>query len=227
MVAGGFTNAAQGDGSTVSGGENNTASVLRATVGGGAWNTASGGTATIGGGHNNQASGGSATIGGGYGNQAQGDYATVAGGNLAQASAYGQMAYASGAFEAAGDAQTSVYVLRRTTTDATPNDLFLDGGTQRLGVAVGRSMAFEILLVGRSDAGASTGYRITGLIENVGGTTAYVGIPVVAMLGEDTIAWNATVSANDTFDALDISVTGAADTTIRWVATVRTAEVAW
>lgn len=227
VVAGGFTNAAQGDGSTVSGGANNTAGSTGAAIGGGAWNTAGGSNATIGGGHNNQASGGWATIGGGYGNKAEGDYATVAGGNLAQASVYGQMAYASGAFVAAGDAQTSVYVLRRTTTDATSTPLTLDGALLPLTVAAGRSMAFEILVVGRNDAGASAGYRMRGLIENVGGATAFVGTPVVTMLGEDVDAWNATVSADDTDDALYIWVTGAAETTIRWVATVHTAEVAW
>lgn len=211
-VGGGFGNAAGADNSTVSGGANNTAALGGATVGGGAWNTASGGWATV---------------GGGYGNKAPGDYATVPGGKEARAAAYGQLAYASGAFATAGDAQSSVFVLRNTTFDATPTGLLLDGAGQRLGVAGARSMAFDILIVGRSTVNTSAGYRIRGLIENADGVTTFVGTPVVTILGEDVAAWTAAVSADDVNDALDIVVTGAANTTIRWVATVNAAEVAW
>ena len=42
---------------------------------------------------------------------------------------------------------------------------------------------------------------------------------------KERAAWNATVAADDANDALVIQVNGAAGTTIRWVATVRTAEV--
>ena len=56
-VAGGFTNAAMGDGAAVGGGGNNIASAIAATVGGGQWNTASGGWATVPGGGGNVATG--------------------------------------------------------------------------------------------------------------------------------------------------------------------------
>jgi hypothetical protein len=45
-----------------------------------------------------------------------------------------------------------------------------------------------------------------------------------AVLGEDDSAWDATVEADNTNDALVIKVTGSASATIRWVATVRTTE---
>jgi hypothetical protein len=51
-------------------------------------------------------------------NTASSWYATVPGGREAAAAHYGEMAYASGSFASTGDAQTSLYVLRRTTTDA-------------------------------------------------------------------------------------------------------------
>lgn len=226
-VGGGFTNAAQGQGSTVGGGENNAAGSNFSTISGGHWNAASGSHATVGGGQGNATSSSYATVGGGYGNASGSDYATVPGGALAAASLYGQMAYAGGAFASAGDAQTSVYVLRRTTTDATPTALYLDGSVRHLTVAVSRTLAFDVLVVARSDAGDSAGYQVQGVIENDGGATSFIGTPVVTALGEDVGAWDVSVVADNGNDALVIQVTGAASTTIRWVATVRTVEVAW
>jgi hypothetical protein len=190
-------------------------------------NTASGALSTVGGGSLNTASGDYATVSGGYINTASGDYATVPGGVGAAASRYGQMAYANGMFADLGDAQTSLYVLRNTTTDATSKDLFLDGSAQRLTIAANSTLTFDILVVARSSGGFSAGYRIQGVIENTGGATAFIGVPTVTTLGEEVAGWNVAVLADDTNNALVIRVTGAAGTTIRWVATTRTAEVAW
>ena len=137
-------------------------------------------------------------------------------------------ANASGAFIYTGDAQTSTYVLRNTTTGSAQTELFLDGSSQRITIDGGRTVTFDILVVARSDLGLSAGYRIVGVIENQGGTTAFIGgVPVPTTLGEDVGAWDVAVAADDANDALEVKVTGAAATTIRWVASVRTVEVAW
>jgi len=140
------------------------------------------------------------------------------------------MAYASGSFSAlnVGDAQTGLYVLRLTTSDASTHTLYLDGdlATERLTISSGRTLTFDVLIVGRTQAGESAGYHIEGVIENVGGTTSFIGTPTVTVLGEDDNAWNAGVQADDTNNALSIQVKGNGEN-IRWVATVRTAEVAW
>lgn len=227
-VGGGWWNTASYSGATVGGGDSNTASHWYATVGGGAWNTASGYMATVGGGHDNTASGSFATVSGGRVNTASGDYATVPGGAYASATHYGELAYASGNFANPGDAQTSIYVLRNTTTDATQTELFLDGSVERITIADGRTMTFDILVVGReNDNGESAGYHIWGVIDNVAGTAAIVGSVNEAVLGEDDTDWDVTVDADDTYDALRIQVQGGSGDSIRWVATVRTAEVAW
>jgi hypothetical protein len=197
-----------------------------ATVGGGYDNSASS-AATVGGGYNNSASSDHATVGGGYHNQASGSFSTVPGGAYSTATHYGEMAYASGGFgSVAGTAQASLYVMRYTTTSSTNEYVLqLDGINQILTIAVNRTLSFDILVVGRTEAGESAGYKIQGVIENVGGTTAFVGTPAVTVLGEDDAAWNATV-VTDSTDALKVSVQGNNET-IRWVATVRTSEVAW
>ncbi len=226
-IGGGYDNSASGDRSTIGGGNTNTASSTSSTVGGGYQNTASGVSSTVGGGSGNTASGRWATVPGGSYNVANGDW-SLAAGRAASADHYGQMAYASGSFAATGDAQASLYVLRRAATMAAGAwyELFLDGVDDRLTLAAGRTLTFDLRLSARTAAGESAGYRIEGVIENAGGTTALVGTPVVTVLGEDDAAWDAQVSADDGNDALLIQVQGNGET-IRWVATVDTAEVAW
>ena len=228
-VGGGFGNQATNTYATVGGGALNRASNTVATVGGGAYNTASGNLSTIAGGRRNTASAERSTVGGGESNIASGYGATVPGGVGALADHVCQLAHASGSFAGvAGSAQASQYVLRRELTMAAGawHDLFLDESLSRLTIASGRTMTFDILITARTAAGDSGGYRIAGVIENVSGVTALVGTPVVTVLGEDVAAWDARVIAGDTNDALLIQVQGNGET-IRWVAVVDTAEVAW
>ncbi len=225
-IGGGRYNNTSGYASVIAGGTNNTASGDRAIVSGGYNNSASNTYATISGGNNNTANASNTTIGGGWANQAVNPYGTIPGGTKARTGHYGEWAYASGEFADIGDAQTSLYVLRNTTTDATPTPLFLDGATVRLTIAQNRAVAFDILVVASGPTGGNiAGYQIQGLVQNFNGGMYFVGTPAVTILGEDNAAWNAAVAANDTVDALDILVTGVAGVTIRWVASVRTVEV--
>lgn len=225
-VAGGNGNTANSTDATVSGGFNNTASAGGAIVGGGKSNTSDGANATVGGGYVNSAGANLATIGGGKNNivTAAGDYATVPGGQAAAASHYGEMAYASGSFSSPGDAQTSVYVLRNTTTDGTLTELFLDGSSERLTIADGRTVTLDILVVARSTGGESAGYKGQGVIENDGGVGFIGGPPAINPVGEDDSVWGVTVGIIN--DIPRISVYGNTGDTIRWAAYVRTVEVA-
>ncbi|GAB4406571.1 MAG: hypothetical protein Kow00123_19230 [Anaerolineales bacterium] len=225
-VGGGWENTASDDEATVAGGHSNTASARYATVGGGAENTASGYSSAVGGGHTNQAAGFYATVGGGTDNRATANGATIPGGSGALADHVGQWAYASGTFAAVGDAQAGLFVLRNTSVGNAWTDLYLDGSSVWITVASGRTISFQIVVAGRSNGGESAGYRIQGVVENVAGTTALVGTPVVTILGEDDAAWDARVTADTREDALRVQVRGNGET-IRWVATVQTAEVAW
>jgi hypothetical protein len=154
---------------------------------------------------------------------ASGDYSMTVG-NQSHATKHGQLAQAAGLFSRVGDAQSSSYVTRCATTNATPTEMFLDGATQRLTVTNGATWTFHILVVARSSTGQSAGYEIKGLIENDGGTVAFVGTPTYASW-EDVPAWTLAAQADNVSKALVVKVTGAAGTNIRWVASVRTAEV--
>jgi hypothetical protein len=152
-------------------------------------------------------------------------------GEMGLADRIGMLAYASGAFVVRGDAQREEYVLRRQTTDATATELTANNAsgsaTNRMSIATDSAYAFSALIVGRATAANdnSAGYKIEGVIDNNAGTTAFVGTPSVTVLGEDTAGWDVAAVADDTNDALVIQVTGAAATTIRWVASVRLVKV--
>lgn len=226
FVGGGHGNTAgSGFSATVGGGSGNAATALYSTVGGGSANTASGQDSTIAGGVSNTASNLYATVSGGIFNTAGATAATVPGGRFAYASHYGQFAYANGRFAADGDAQTSMYVVHATTTDGTQTEMFLDASSLRLTLASGRTLVFEIQVAARSSSNTSAAYLIKGAIDNNSGTTSFLNAPIVEVLGEDVSAWDATVQADDTNDALVLKVTGAASTTVRWVATLRITEV--
>jgi hypothetical protein len=208
-------NQAIGNGSTIGGGVSNTANGLDATVAGGNYNTAGDGSVAYG-----------QTVGGGENNIANNQYTTIPGGYAAQASNYGQLAYANGAFATAGDAQTSVYVLRNVTNDSVQTELFLDGVNQRIKLASNQTLTFDILITARSSAGLSAGYQVRGVIKNVGGTTALIGAITKTVLGEEDAALDVDVQADNTNDALVVKVTGNI-LNFHWVATVRTVEVGY
>lgn len=189
--------------------------------------------ATISGGNLNsiQTGASSSAIGGGYQNTIlpMARHGTIPGGRQGRAINYSQMAYASGAFANPGDAQFSLYVLRRTLTAAVTNELFLDGdaATQRLRIPAESTWTFDILVSARTDAGASAGYRVTGVIRNNAGATSLVGTPIKTVLGEDIAIWDVFVEADNVNDALAVKAYGVGTPVVptRWVATVRTTEV--
>jgi hypothetical protein len=134
-------------------------------------------------------------------------------------------AYASGRFATNGDAQTSLFVLRRLTTSSVERELFLDGSNARMVLSTGSTWTFDALVSGRSDTGNSAGYKFTGVIENVSGTVALVGSVLKTTVGEDVGNWDANMVADDANNALVINVVGATNSPVRWVSYVRTAEV--
>ncbi len=166
------------------------------------------------------------TIGGGQGNRIRrGEYATIPGGREAFATRYGQVAHASGSFANAGDAQTSTHVLRGTSTGTALQELFLDGSSKLLTIPADSTYTFEIHVAARSQAGSSAGYKICGVIKNVGGIVSVVGTPVMPVVMEDVASWNVTVTADAANNSLSIKASGSPNTPVRWVATVRTTEV--
>jgi hypothetical protein len=125
---------------------------------------------------------------------------------------------------------TSTYVLRSTTTDATVTELTLDGSAPSgasnvIAVANDSTSLFEIMIAARrTDAdNESAGYKFSVVIDRNANaaSTAIIGGDMKIVFAEDTTAWDAQVDANTVDGALKVSVTGQAGKTIKWIAFVR------
>ena len=254
FVGSGSSNKATGPSSATLGGDSGTASGQRSVTLGGVFAVASSQHA-VAGGYGGQATGntsfafgyqcvasgqmamtfgnyslasGEESIAFGYRSTASAKWATSQGSD-GNGNKQGQRVIANGRFAALGDAQGSELVVRRSTTNATQSELFLDGSSLRITIANDTTWAFECLIVGRrTDAdNESAAYRITGCIDRNtnAASTALVGTPTVTVISEDTAAWDVDAVADTTNGSLNLRVTGEAAKTIRWVGWVRLVEV--
>jgi hypothetical protein len=153
----------------------------------------------------------------------------IAVGNRALADRTGIVAIANGGFAANGDAQKVLVALRNKTTDATPVTLYSNGSSTRLTITSGKILYADVLISGiKSDGSAAACYKRKVAIKNVGGTTSLVGtVEAIGTDIEDNVLTDVVITADNTNDALDISVTGIAAETWRWVAVVEGLEIAY
>lgn len=234
----GYRNTVSGNYSFSSGLNNGSTSTYSNTLGGANSATSSAATAI---GQNNDATATGATAIGqqntssGYGSLCLGVQGTastdhaIATGNYAKADKKGQRSHSTGRFASNHEAQIFDLVARNSTSDATPTTLFLDGSSARPTIAAGKAWNFQIQLIGRSSGGEVYSETFDGCIERTSSTTALVGT-VTSSNQQDTAgasAWSASVTADDTNEALQIQVTGAAATNIRWVAGIRVTETSY
>jgi len=120
--------------------------------------------------------------------------------------------------------QLVTFELVELTATATPE--VMDVNAVPLTVPTDCAWAFRARIVGGSDDMAEVAaYEFVGLIKNASGTVSFVGTPSKTVLGEDNAAWDCSVSANNTDNRLDFTVTGAAGTAIYWAGTVFATEV--
>jgi len=130
--------------------------------------------------------------------------------------------------------QAGLTILRNGTTGNTPTVLvcgpvFAAASTNNQIVLPNNSaFAFSILVVGRQQAAggtASAAWKIEGLIRQEGTASTTTLVNSTTTVLSNSPGWAVAVAADTTNGALKITVTGAAATNIRWVATANTAEV--
>lgn len=208
------------------------ASGANSVVAGGNSNVASGQFSTVGGGDNSGAAALAATIAGGQNNFASGAGSWIPGGIFASThSVRGKGAWAAGAFASNGDAQSGEYVLRRATTDATPTRLTADaaapGATNTINLVNEQTLSGRLVVTGHQ-VGAQNSLHVSQTViirrgANAAATLVTVGTQETLSVGTTT-GWTIAVAADTTLGALSVTATGAAATTIRWVARFITAE---
>ena len=178
------------------------------------------------------ASGSSSAIIGGYGNVADATYSFASGQYADTNGIFGKMSRATGRFPATGDAQSGTFVLRSDTTDATAEPMTTANtptsslNITQIVVPSNAAFAFHGTIVAKQSGSANAAaWKVEGLIVNNGGTTTLTNSATTVI--SNTPSWGMALSADDTNDALAITVTGAASTNIRWVATINTSEVTY
>jgi hypothetical protein len=161
---------------------------------------------------------------------------SVALGYQAIADVKGKLAYSGWNFAATGDSQYGLCVLRQQTTDATATVMLTvaynstASAFNQIILPNNSAYAFSGTIVARQQASAGTAsaaWKIEGLIrrEGTAGTTVLVNSATTIL--DNTPAWGMALTADTTNGGLAITVTGAAATNIRWVATINTSEVTY
>ena len=229
-IGGNFQTASATYSSTI-GGTFNTNQGSRAIIAGGQSNTIdiAAQYSVIVGGNNNNVTGERGVIVGGANNEANASH-TFATGEYAKAAEIGKLARATGRFSADGDAQGGQFILRADTTDATATVLTTNnstaGSTNQIVAASDTCITFDGTITAmQNGAQAYASWKIEGLLVNDGGTTTLANSATTVISNAD--GWGMALSADNTNNALAITVTGEAAHNIRWVANIRTTEVTY
>ena len=131
-----------------------------------------------------------------------------------------------------GRSQYNIFIAGATTTNATPTVLIVSQDTAQITLQNNSALRFNILVIANVTGGGNTsGWELKGVIKRGANaaSTALVGTVTTTLVGQDAGAsgWAIAATANTSTGGLTITATGQAGTTIRWVATVECAEVAF
>jgi hypothetical protein len=121
-----------------------------------------------------------------------------------------------------------MFLLSGITTNGAALVLTTNGGTagasNQVTLSNDTTATFDISIVARrTDAdNESAGFQFFGVIDRNTNeaSTAIIGSVVKNVLAEDSVAWDANVSADTTYGGIKVEVTGEAAKTISWSATV-------
>jgi len=191
------------------------------------------GREAVGIGENNTASGLRNTVIG-YGSTGTADYSTTLGVSAADQGIKSRFALSGSTFNNDGDSQAGMFPLRTATTDATATALTTDGNAASTNNQIilpnNSAYAFHGTIVARqqaADGTACAAWKVEGLIRREGsaGTTVLVNSATTVI--DNTPNWGMALSADTTNGGLAITVTGAASTDVRWVATIHSSEVTY
>jgi len=166
-------------------------------------------------------------------------YNSIAIGQGSLSDKIGKVAVSGAAFSSSGDGQHGIFVLRVATTDATATPLitgpdylnsYTADGENQVILPNNSAYFFSGTCVARESATDGTdmgAWEFKGCIrrEANAGTTTLVSSTIDEFSAPT--GWSIALSADTTNGGLAVTVTGAASTNIRWVATVHTSEVTY
>lgn len=234
VIVNGTGNTSSGTDSFVGAGASVAATANYAVAVGGTTNTASGAQSSLLGGSTNVASGAYSASLGGANCIASGGYSIACGAFSSTLGLLGAFSNSSGAFSATGDSQRMDLVLRVGTTNATTKRLTSDANNaaadNQLILSNNSSYVVTGLVVVRENAtGDTASWKFDAHIRRGANAaaTAMVAACTPTQIAADAGAstWTIAVAADTTNGGLAIDVTGEASHTLRWVATLTSAQV--
>jgi hypothetical protein len=158
----------------------------------------------------------------------------VPGGFRGKATRQGELSHAAGLFNSAGDAQHTILIGRRLTTDDTQQILTINGLTPStdniFSIPAQTCWAFDIKLSAYNVTNNQGGWWTFrgGIRRNNANSTVLIGNVVASSGVESSIATSiADVVADDTNEALEIRITGVAAKNIRWVGVIDFSQVSY
>ena len=115
------------------------------------------------------------------------------------------------------------------TANATPILMYVDGSaTERFNIRAQSALTFKIMVTARDNtSGDCAAYLFDGLIKRDGANNTTLCVCNKTALHEDDDTWDCDVAADDTNEALQITVTGDADNTVKWAARLDGVETSW
>jgi len=144
----------------------------------------------------------------------------------------GTVAFTTGKIELNNQDNTNVnhsmYVLYGNTTDAVQTELYLNASSERISISNNSTLMFEADIIGRDQAGSDhCAFKIQGIVDNTGSTVVVVNNTNETIVAQTNDTWSVQVTADSINDAINVFVTGAAATNIRWVAFVKTTQISF
>jgi len=237
-IVGGDFNSTSASHCFLGGGESNQANASHSAVLGGVSNIASNNYSVILGGIANSSSGTYSAVVGGTSNAANGQSSAISGGNNGTArSIVGNFvtpASASPIISSSGRSQLATLLLGRQTTDATATVLASNTSaaatTNQVILPNNSAYTFQGTCIANVTGGGTTsGWKFEGVIKRGANaaSTALVAAVTPIVIAQDVAAatWVLAITADTTNGGIAVTVTGAAATTIRWVAKIDTTEV--
>jgi trimeric autotransporter adhesin len=165
---------------------------------------------------------------------ASGSYSQALGNGASTQSIYGKFAKSSGYFNNFADMQTGIMVVVAATTDATPKVLTSNKGaastTNQVILPNNSAYFFSGTIIARQSAATGTdvgAWEIKGAIRREANAASTVLVKSTIDDFNVPTGWVVALTADTTNGGLAITVTGAAATNIRWVATINTSEVTY
>lgn len=218
----------------ICGGNGNVLNSLKSFIGGGQSNLLVGASSnsTIVGGYANVITNGStdSVIAGGSYNLVQGaPFSCIVGGKNAKAYLYGMRAYSSGNFTTLEGNENPLkqhinVILSNKTSNNTPKKLYLDGESQSYSFDILPDSAIfaTVTICGIGIDGINTAHYVRKVaIKRVDENVSLIGsVSTIGTDFESNAGYDVSITANNINKTLDITVTGSASDTMRWVAVV-------